>query len=195
MFKYFREALEKSSMCLHGLGVEDGNITDSQLSASSSIGGNTPDKARLNGNSCWMPSGTSTWIQVNLNQIRKVTGIVIQGCPQSDHWITKFKLKYSMDGASWNDYTADGTFFPGSTDRNTPDTQLLGTPVSAQYIRILPLEFSGQAGLRFDVLGCTPDCKNSARLLVSRLTVAHHPLWLNRCRHVRHQTQLQLCHR
>lgn len=47
----------------------------------------------------------------------------------------------------------------GSTDRNTVETQLLGTPVSALYIRILPLEVNGQAGLRFDVLGCTPDCK------------------------------------
>lgn len=55
----------------------------------------------------------------------------------------------------------DFQFFPGSTDRNTPDTQLLGTPVSAQYVRILPLEFSGQAGFRFDVLGCTPDCKET----------------------------------
>lgn len=92
-----------------------------------------------------------------------------------------------MDGATWTDYTADGEvskqstppancvageqvvmmdflgfqFLPGSTDRNTPDTQLLGTPVSAQYVRIIPLEFSGQAGLRFDVLGCTPDCKTT----------------------------------
>ncbi|GLD55459.1 macrophage mannose receptor 1 [Lates japonicus] len=149
----------EQKVCLHGLGVEDRNITDSQLSASSSIGLFTPNRARLNGNSCWMPSGnpTSSWIQVNLGQTRKVTGIVIQGCPQNDHWLTKFKIQHSMDGTTWTDYTADGQFFPGSTDRNTPDTQLLGTPVSAQYVRILPLEFSGQAGLRFDVLGCTPD--------------------------------------
>lgn len=46
------------SVCLHGLGVEDGLVTDSQLTASSSTGGFTPDKARLNGNSCWMPSGS-----------------------------------------------------------------------------------------------------------------------------------------
>lgn len=135
---------------------------------------------------------TSSWIQVNLGQTRKVTGIVIQGCPHNDHWLTKFKLQHSMDGTTWTDYTADGQvsqqhlpgskvncenqvglnkcnhsdfhdfqFFPGSTDRNTPDTQLLGTPVSAQYVRILPLEFSGQAGFRFDVLGCTPDCKET----------------------------------
>ncbi|KAK7896517.1 hypothetical protein WMY93_021842 [Mugilogobius chulae] len=88
---------------------------------------------------------------------KKVTGIVIQGCPQDDHWITKFKLQHSVDGTTWKDYTADGTFFPGSSDRNTPDTQLLGSPVSAQYIRILPMEFNGKAGLRFDVLGCKPD--------------------------------------
>lgn len=149
----------EQKVCLHGLGVEDGNITNSQLSASSSVNPFTPDKARLNGDSCWMPSGaaTSSWIQVNLGETRKVTGIVIQGCPQGDNWITKFKIQHSMDGASWTDYTADGASLPGSTDRNNPETQLLGTPVSALYIRILPLEVSGQAGLRFDVLGCTPD--------------------------------------
>ncbi|XP_071751059.2 uncharacterized protein LOC139908314 [Centroberyx gerrardi] len=149
----------EQKVCLQGLGVEDGNITDSQLSASSSQGLFTPNKARLNGNSCWMPSGSpsSNWIQVNLGETRKVTGVVIQGCPQNDHWVTKFKLQHSMDGSTWTDYTADGAFFPGSTDRSTPDTQLLGTPVSAKYIRILPMEYSGQAGLRFDILGCTPD--------------------------------------
>lgn len=54
------------------------------------------------------PPATSSWIQVNLGQTRKVTGIVIQGCPQGDHWLTKFKLQHSMDGATWTDYTTDG---------------------------------------------------------------------------------------
>lgn len=49
-----------SQVCLHGLGVEDGNITNSQLSASSSVNPFTPDKARLNGDSCWVPSGAGT---------------------------------------------------------------------------------------------------------------------------------------
>ncbi|XP_061732556.1 macrophage mannose receptor 1 isoform X2 [Nerophis ophidion] len=149
----------EQKVCLHGLGVEDHNVTDSQISASSSMGSYTPNKARLNGNSCWRPLGNpaGSWIQVHLGQKRKVTGIVIQGCPNNDYWVTRFKMQHSMDGWTWTDYTADGEFLPGSTDSNTADTQLLGTPVSAQYIRILPLEFSGQAGLRFDVLGCTPD--------------------------------------
>ncbi|KAM7392700.1 hypothetical protein PAMA_007697 [Pampus argenteus] len=100
----------EQKVCLHALGVEDGNITDSQLIASSSVGLFTPDKARLNGNSCWMPSGnpTSSWLQVNLGQARKVTGLVIQGCPNNDHWLTKFKIQHSVDGTTWTDYTADG---------------------------------------------------------------------------------------
>lgn len=61
---------------------------------------------------------TSSWIQVNLGQTRKVTGIVIQGCPQQDHWVTKFKIQHGMDGTTWTDYTADGQVskkdFPGS---------------------------------------------------------------------------------
>ncbi len=54
------------------------------------------------------PPVTSSWIQVNLGQVRKVTGIVIQGCPQADNWVTKFKIQHSLNGATFTDYTADG---------------------------------------------------------------------------------------
>ncbi|CDR06146.1 unnamed protein product [Oncorhynchus mykiss] len=146
------------SVCLRGLGVEDGNVTDSMLSASSSQSSHGPNGARLNGGSCWMPSNPlNSWIQVNLGEAKKITGVVIQGCPGADHWVTKFKIQHSMDGSKWTDYKDDGGVFTGCMDRNTPETQLLGTPVSAQYVRILPQEFNGQTGLRFDILGCIPD--------------------------------------
>lgn len=58
---------------------------------------------------CLCPlTAASSWIQVNLGETRKVTGIVIQGCPQNDHWVTKFKIQHSMNGLTWTDYTADG---------------------------------------------------------------------------------------
>ena len=72
-------------------------------------------------------------------------------------WNVKIELKDEEERVVIQDFL-DLQFFPGSLDRNSPETQLLGTPVSAQYVRILPLEVNGQAGLRFDVLGCTPDC-------------------------------------
>ncbi|XP_024286595.1 macrophage mannose receptor 1 [Oncorhynchus tshawytscha] len=148
----------EQNVCLRGLGVEDGNVTDSMLSASSSQSSHGPNGARLNGGSCWMPSNPlNSWIQVNLGEAKKITGVVIQGCPSADHWVTKFKIQHSMDGSKWTEYKDDGGVFTGCMDRNTPETQLLGTPVSAQYVRILPQEFNGQTGLRFDILGCIPD--------------------------------------
>ncbi|KAJ8402327.1 hypothetical protein AAFF_G00368160 [Aldrovandia affinis] len=148
----------EQDVCLRGLGVEDGNVTDAQLSASSSRGGFGPQMARLKGDSCWMPStAANSWIQVNLGEAKKVTGVVIQGCPGSDHWVTSFKIQSSVNGIQWTDYISDGETFPGSVDRDTPETQLFGTPISAEYIRVLPLEYSGQVGLRLDILGCKPD--------------------------------------
>ncbi|XP_067232917.1 C-type mannose receptor 2-like [Chanodichthys erythropterus] len=148
----------EQNVCLRGLGVEDGNVTNSMLSASSSLSGNGPDKGRLNGNSCWMPSAyANSWIQVNVGQLKKITGVVIQGCPSTEHWVTKFKIQTSTDGLSWNDYSSDGGEYPGSVDKATPETRLLGTPISAQYVRVLPLQWNGQVGLRLDILGCTPD--------------------------------------
>ncbi|XP_062868150.1 macrophage mannose receptor 1 [Trichomycterus rosablanca] len=147
----------EQDVCVRGLGMEDGNITDTMLSASSYTSGKGPTDARLNGNSCWMPSSPSnSWIQVSLTESKKITGVKIQGCPTADHWVTKFKVQTSLDGASWTDYSNDGKFF-GAMDRSSPITQLLGTPVSVKHIRILPLEWFSQAGLRIEILGCSPD--------------------------------------
>ncbi len=34
----------------------------------------------------------------------------------------------------------------GSMDRTTPETRLLGTPISAQYVRVLPLDWTVKQG-------------------------------------------------
>ncbi|KAL7854318.1 hypothetical protein AOLI_G00211620 [Acnodon oligacanthus] len=58
------------------------------------------------------------------------------------------------DYGKWRTHVEE---FLGSVDRGTPETQLLGTPVSVKHIRILPLDWHNEAGLRFEILGCTPD--------------------------------------
>ncbi|XP_026880092.2 macrophage mannose receptor 1 [Electrophorus electricus] len=170
----------EQDVCVRGLGLEDRNITDSMLSASSALDGKDPSRARLNGDTCWMPSSpANSWVQVSLSQPKKVTGVVIQGCPTADYWVTKFKVQTSTDGVSWTDYTAEGKVeeFPGPSDRSTAETQLLGTPMTVRFIRILPLEWHNQAGLRFELLGCTPDysilCSTSPNLdhSVDKMTV------------------------
>ncbi|XP_072570731.1 uncharacterized protein [Paramormyrops kingsleyae] len=148
----------EQDVCVRGLGIEDGTIPNSHLSSSLSGSGHGPEKARLNGDSCWMPSDSAnSWFQVNLGEVKKVTGVVIQGCPGADHWIETFRIQSSTDGTQWTNYDADGGIYPGTMDRNTPEKHLFGTPLAVQYIRLLPLQYNGQIGLRLDILGCKPD--------------------------------------
>ncbi|XP_061534240.1 uncharacterized protein LOC133403340 isoform X2 [Phycodurus eques] len=95
-----------------------------------------PDKARLNRHGCWKPSFESpdSWIQVNLGQPRKVTGIVTQECRSSSPLAVIFEMHHCIDGMNWMKHS-DG------------------------YIRLLVVggEKDDDVVLRFDILGCTPD--------------------------------------
>ncbi|MGH0164673.1 UNVERIFIED_CONTAM: hypothetical protein FKN15_047304 [Acipenser sinensis] len=46
----------------------------------------------------------NSWIQVNLGEVKKVTGVVLQGCPTDDHWVKSYKVQISADGSTWTNY-------------------------------------------------------------------------------------------
>ncbi|KAM9794512.1 uncharacterized protein LOC133163674 isoform X2 [Syngnathus typhle] len=121
--------------------------------ASSSMEDATPEKARLNGESCWKPAkdAVGSWIQVNLGYMRKVTGIVTKGCDSANiaSWNIQLEMQLSVNRRKWTKH-ADGKFIGGGT-------HLLETPAFAKYVRILPLESHPEFGLRFDILGCAHD--------------------------------------
>ena len=93
--------------------MEDGRITDSQITASGEV--DTLPKyhgvtnARLNR----LPEGDTTgswsaktndinqWIQADLRVLTRVTGVMIQGRADNDQRVTKFKVQYSDDGVIW----------------------------------------------------------------------------------------------
>ena len=92
------------------LGMEDGRIQDSQLTASSHANVNVaPAKARLNHGAgigdAWHPRvfTTNEWIQVDLNVSTAVTGLVLQGRDKDNNrlqYVTKYRVQYS-DATSW----------------------------------------------------------------------------------------------
>ncbi|KAI8486114.1 hypothetical protein Bbelb_362140 [Branchiostoma belcheri] len=45
--------------------------------------------------------------------------------------------------------------FPGNTDRNTPVTNLLDSPIDARYVRFLPQSWHRHMSMRVEVLGCS----------------------------------------
>ncbi|KAM9794140.1 C-type mannose receptor 2-like isoform 1-T1 [Syngnathus typhle] len=136
--------------CFDSLGNTQGSLKKLKLRASSSLSGFGPDKACLNGKSCWKPlKPMDSWIEVDLGEMKKVTGMEIQMCPwaSSRHW-SRFKMTHSLDGQDWTGHSQ--MLSPGAT-------QTLMEPMLAQFIRILPLDHQWIVGLRFDVLGCALD--------------------------------------
>ncbi|KAI8514743.1 hypothetical protein Bbelb_073340 [Branchiostoma belcheri] len=152
-------------VCMYPLGMESGAIPDDSITASSTWddAGHEPYRGRLNGVTgvgAWA-AGTNTigeWLQVDLGEMKTVTGTIIQGRYNYDQWVTSYKLEYSVDGLSWITYaSSDGSeeVFPGNTDRNTPVTNLLDSPTNARYVRFLPQSWHGWMGMRVEVLGCS----------------------------------------
>ncbi len=97
--------------CQGRLGVEDGRITDSQLTASTRYTHNHgATNARLNRvaeagtTGAWsaQTNDDKQWIQASLGSQEWVTGVLIQGRQDCcDQWVTKFKVQYSNDGEFW----------------------------------------------------------------------------------------------
>ncbi|XP_078660004.1 uncharacterized protein LOC144904743 [Branchiostoma floridae x Branchiostoma belcheri] len=156
------------TVCRSPLGMESGAIPDASITASSfwtdSIG-YEPYRGRLNGvagRGAWA-ARTSTigqWLQVDLGEMKTVTGAIIQGrnANHQAHWVTSYKLQYSVDGVSWTTYASSDSseqVFPGNTDRNTPVTNLLDSPKVARFVRFLPQSYDGWMSMRVEVLGCS----------------------------------------
>ncbi|XP_019614562.1 PREDICTED: LOW QUALITY PROTEIN: uncharacterized protein LOC109462448 [Branchiostoma belcheri] len=156
-----------TNICQVPLGMESGAIPDGSITASSTkLNDYLPYYARLHGLSgygCWVPrsSNIGEWLQVDLGEMKRVTGTVVQGqqwlYPQ---WVKSYKLQYSADGANWTTYNdSDGTemVFTGNTDNTTPVTNLLDTPIDARYVRFYPQSWQGAISLRVEILGCCID--------------------------------------
>ncbi|XP_048245023.1 mucin-5AC-like isoform X2 [Haliotis rufescens] len=109
----------------------------------------------------WMPrmNDKEQWIQVDLKHPEFITGVVTQGRPSMDHWVTKYTVLTSIDGIDFTPYTRSGetatVVFTGNSDRNTQVRGLFDREIIARYVRIQPQEWNGMIALRFDILSCS----------------------------------------
>ena len=104
--------------CTSNLGVDHGNISDAQITASTSKGTAYPYLGRLNSSTYWAAdvANQNQWIQVALYSKTEVTGVIVQGRHDADEWITLYKVAYSLDGPTW-EFVLD--------DNNTAEVKLL----------------------------------------------------------------------
>ena len=106
---------------MQALGMESCAIADSQITASSELDVySSPKRARLYtkeigigiGTGAWSSSTNdlNQWLQVDLGKITPVTHVATQGRNSFSpgQWVTKYKLQFSDDGASFLFYKRQG---------------------------------------------------------------------------------------
>ncbi|KAK3750262.1 hypothetical protein QZH41_006599 [Actinostola sp. cb2023] len=122
---YCKYALIKNKYCkktcflcnIEPLGMQSRAIPNARITASSMWDGNhAPSQGRL----YYKPPGGKA-------------GIATQGRTNANQWVTKYKLQYSLDGKSFNNYEG-GKVFAANRDRNSVVKHDIQTPIIARSL-------------------------------------------------------------
>ena len=97
--------------CREPLGIESGNVTGAQLTASSVNGNYQAANAILNEEGAWVPatSDQNQWLQIDLHRQLLVSGVVTQGRSDVKSWVTRYQVEYALDGISWENVADEST--------------------------------------------------------------------------------------
>ncbi|XP_072043968.1 uncharacterized protein [Amphiura filiformis] len=154
------------------LGMQDGAITDNQITASSyhhEANSQTltfePWRARPSNTRYWRPHADTLdmlqdqWIQVDFLKTVIITGIQTQGSDSvsNKRWISNLKVQTgdSVDNlTNITDLSGNLQVFEANTDDNSIVTITFPQPITARYLRIIPTDCENNCGLRFEVTGC-----------------------------------------
>ena len=90
------------------LGLAGYLVPDSDITASSIRG--QPKWGRLHNSEAWFPKTLDSpdWIQVCFPQLVRVIGVMTQGRPTYNQWVTSYKVFYSFDGISFRVISENG---------------------------------------------------------------------------------------
>ncbi|XP_031570546.1 lactadherin-like [Actinia tenebrosa] len=153
-------------VCVNPLGMEDGRITDAQITASSFFRENhVPANGRLGntvGAGAWAAKKNlvGEYLQIDLGKAM----IIIKVATQARHrypyfqWVTKYYLTYSMGPGYWLPYKYYNQVkeFQGNHNRDIVVTNSLPLPLKTRYIRIVVLEWNNHISMRAELYGCSP---------------------------------------
>ncbi|XP_074642540.1 uncharacterized protein LOC141899859 [Tubulanus polymorphus] len=162
-------------------GVENGQVNDLQMSASSYTPHCPASNGRLHkltppieGHLChaWCAAPNvidpKPWLQIDLGTNAARGGIVIQGRGDTDSRVEKFALKFSADARSWSVYSSDGNvkMFQHMANDGNEITKIRTVRIPYRYIRFYPTKWTPSNRppcMRVEVLGCddTAECKNT----------------------------------
>ncbi|KXJ25332.1 Lactadherin [Exaiptasia diaphana] len=94
----------------HSLGMEDGRISDSQITASSHNSRYVlPKNARLNNVRAWKAKqeAVGEYLEVDIGTNTNICKIASQGSRGTQKWVTSYSIHYSSDQSTWTTYSAN----------------------------------------------------------------------------------------
>ena len=106
-------------------------------------------------------AGGERWIQMDLGFSKTVSAVTTKGRSSAAQWVTKYSISYSNDGATFTQVSCeqideDGNC-KGNSDKDTAVTNQLLERVTARYVRLTAVLWSGHASIRMGVTTCTTD--------------------------------------
>ncbi|XP_078363993.1 polycystin family receptor for egg jelly-like [Oculina patagonica] len=161
--------------CIGPLGMEDGELLDDKISASTEIDGHRAFQGRLHfpasslaGAWAAARNDINQWLQIYLsNRLANITGVATQGRDQVAQWVTMYNLQYGNDELSLQYYSEQGQSaiktFDGNTDWKSIVYHELQPSIIARFIRIRPVTWYGHISMRVELYGCIEDkdeCQN-----------------------------------
>ncbi|KAI3374645.1 hypothetical protein L3Q82_021217 [Scortum barcoo] len=150
--------------CMEPLGMESGEITSKQITASSQYNSNwSPERSRLNyQENGWTPSEdlSREWIQVDLGFLRFVTAVGTQGAISKEtkkhYYVRSYKVDLSSTGEDWLTVKEGSKqkIFQGNHNPTDEVRAFLPKPTLTRYIRIRPVSWEQGICMRFEIYGC-----------------------------------------
>uniref|UniRef100_A0A3P8X3J8 Neuropilin n=1 Tax=Cynoglossus semilaevis TaxID=244447 RepID=A0A3P8X3J8_CYNSE len=155
---------ERTFTCMESMGMESGEISAGQITASSQYNANwSAERSRLNYHeNGWTPSDDSSreWIQVDLGFLRFVTAVGTQGAISKEttkhYFVRSYKVDLSSNGEDWVP-VKDGSkqkVFQGNHNAVDEVHAFLPKQSLARYVRIRPMSWEKGICMRFEIYGC-----------------------------------------
>ncbi|KAM3934982.1 coagulation factor V [Leptodactylus fuscus] len=156
--------------CSAPLGMENYNIKDMQITASSHkstwfSSPWLPSLARLNmagSVNAWQAKSNNNqqWLQIDFLVKKRITGIMTQGARSFtyDLYVNSYSVQYSDNGKTWKSYMDSSTsmekIFKGNSNSFGRVKNEFNPPIFSRYIRIIPKSWNESIVMRLEVYGC-----------------------------------------
>ncbi|XP_058235441.1 discoidin, CUB and LCCL domain-containing protein 1 isoform X2 [Hemibagrus wyckioides] len=104
-----------------------------------------------------MESDSKRWLQIDLGEKKRITGILTKGSEFGD-FVKSYKILYK-EKSRWRTYTrynsSEDMIFEGNTDNLYQTRNTFRPSFTARNVRVVPLQWHRKIGLNAELLGCS----------------------------------------